>query len=163
MSPSDASPAPLTGRHVLIGMLVFFAIVLSANAALVYVARSSFNGLTEEQAYEKGLAWNAALDQAKAQREAGWKADLALAPGGKTLEITLSDKNGPVDDAQGEVMFYRPVESGSDRTVPLEKVGRPGQYRAAAALPHPGLWEVRVHVRRNGQSFDTAQRMRFPE
>lgn len=153
----------LTGRHVLFGLIAFFLVVFAANIAMVWAARSSFNGLTEQDAYEKGIAWNDTLAREKALRDAGWKAVITPVPGAKEIRIVLSDRNGPADRVQGDVTFYRPVESGDDVNVPLEKTDTPGLYRAAAALPLPGLWEVRVHATYRGQSFDTAQRMSFPE
>lgn len=163
MSASPHVQRQITGRHVLLGMLAFFAIVLCANVALVYVAQSSFNGLAEENAYEKGLAWNEALAQQKALDSAGWRAEASAVPGAKEIRIALSDKNGPAAGATGEVLYFRPVESGHDLRAPLEPTAEPGIYRAAADLPLPGLWEVRVSASYKDQKFDTAQRMRFPE
>ena len=153
----------ITGRHVLFMLVMFFLVVLAANVAMVWAARSSFNGLTEQDAYEKGVAWNETLAREKALKDAGWKAEITAGPGEKEIRIALSDKHGPADKVQGEVRFYRPVESGDDLSVPLEKTKIPGVYRAPARLPFPGLWEVRVHAVFHGQAFDTSQRMSFPE
>lgn len=163
MSSKSLQERQITGRHVLFGLIAFFLVVFAANIAMVWAARSSFNGLSEQDAYEKGIAWNDTLAREKAMREAGWSAEITSVPGAKEIRIALSDKNGPADKVQGEVTYYRPVESGDDIAVPLEKTETPGLYRAAAALPLPGLWEVRIHATYNGQTFDTAQRMSFPE
>lgn len=153
----------ITGWHVLTGMLFFFAIILCANITLVWVARTSFNGLSEGHAYEKGLAWNETLAHRQTQAAAGWRAVAEPVPGKPEIAILLSDKTGPVADAQGEVLFFRPVESAHDVRVPLEKGEKPGLYRASAPLPKPGLWEVRIHATHGGRTFETAQRLDFPE
>ena len=57
----------LTGAHVLAGLFAFFGVMLAANGVFVYVATTTFSGLSTDDAYRKGLSYNETIRAFKLQ------------------------------------------------------------------------------------------------
>lgn len=153
----------LTGRHVLALALGFLAVVLGANLVFIYLALDSFSGLSTQQAYRAGLAYNETLSAAEAQRRLGWQAALSIEPlaGDEArLVLSLHDRAGrPLEDLEVSGELRRPTHAGADRDVTLERAG-PGRYEMQVALPLRGQWDVRVVARsRDGKRFELEKRL----
>lgn len=132
-----------------------FAVVVAVNAVLIVKAIGSFTGLETARAYDRGLAYNAALAAAERQRAQGWKVGFDLRPqpagkgaGGRRAEIEARFA-GPdgraLTDLDVRAMLTRPVRAGddTDRTVALDHRGG-GVYSARVELPLAGQWDLRV-------------------
>lgn len=130
---------PLTGRSVLFLVLGFFGLIVAMNGLFVWLALSSFSGVTSDRAYVEGLSYNETLAAAEAQKARGWQGTIGLDGGGVTL--TLTDAQGqPVQGLVLEATLGRPATRAFDRRLPLVEKA-PGVYRAEAELP-PGLWQA---------------------
>lgn len=145
----------ITGRTVLLGLVAFFAVVFAANIVFVWLANESWSGLSTEDAYRKGLAYNETLARADAQRALGWQASTDIrtrADGRHELVVTLREREGrPVDGRSVAATFRWPVTEGRDFTAPLVQVG-PGEYRAVFTPPTLGQWNLRVEVARGDEA-----------
>jgi nitrogen fixation protein FixH len=131
----------ITGRHVLIGLLGFFGIMLLANGVFVYFALSTFNGLENPNAYRDGLHYNQRIAAAEKQAALGWSHRLALNEAGR-LELTIRDREGGAVfglAVTGEIR--RPVGDGPAHSLALNEIGD-GLYAAAPAGLEPGNWIV---------------------
>lgn len=153
----------ITGRHVLFGLLGFFGLVLVANGAFVYLALDSFSGLSTENAYQRGLAYNDTLRAAEAQRALGWRVAVrteALAGGRHRIAADFADKRGaPVESLAVDGYLRRPTQEGYDRDIALARVG-PGRYAAEVALPLAGQWDIVLSARSPaGQRYRLEQRL----
>ncbi|MFQ5774363.1 MAG: FixH family protein [Kiloniellaceae bacterium] len=153
----------LTGRHVLIAVLAFFGVVIAANAVFVVLALDTWTGLSTENAYQRGLAYNETLRAAAAQRALGWRADLsvrATGAGRDRLEVAFTDRRGaPIESLAVTVRLRRPTHEGFDRDVALARAG-PGRYAADLELPLRGQWDVRLSARsRYGKRFEFEDRI----
>ncbi len=140
-NPLTQKPQGLTGRHVLIAVLAFFALILAANVAFISLAVTTFSGQVAKNPYEAGLAYNAELDRRAAQAELGWRATPSLRRAGAAaeLEITVRDAQGaPLAGLTAEAVLQRPATQTGARTITLNEAA-PGVYRAQAALD-PGDW-----------------------
>ncbi|PKQ02344.1 MAG: hypothetical protein CVT73_18785 [Alphaproteobacteria bacterium HGW-Alphaproteobacteria-12] len=139
----------VTGRHVLAGFVLFFAVVFGANGLMVYGALSTFDGVEIEGAYQKGRAYNDVLERMEAQRRLGWTAAIAAAPlpgaeDGTTLNVVFTDARGaPVSGLTVLGTFWRPVVSGEDVRMKLVETA-PGRYEGGFDLKHAGNWLVRI-------------------
>ncbi len=142
LGPGDRRPPfRLTGRHVLFGFILFFALVIGANLIFVWVALTTFSGTTSDRAYVEGLDYNAQLAAAAAQQARGWQGDILL--DGERLALQLADREGrPVTGLQLTATLGRPATRGFDRVLPLVEVA-PGLYAAAVAL-EAGRWQVTI-------------------
>ncbi|MFQ5468128.1 MAG: FixH family protein [Kiloniellaceae bacterium] len=143
----------ITGRHALIGVLAFFAVVFAANGAFVYLALDSWSGLSTENPYERGIAYNETLAAAAAQKALGWRARLGftdLGAGRGRIEIAFADQRGaPLDTLEVSGTIRRPTHEGLDRAVSLAWTG-PGRYAVELAFPKSGQWDVRLVARGRG-------------
>lgn len=134
-----------SGFRVLISLLAFFVVFASVDAFFIYKALSTHTGVIEEHTYEKGLAFNQALKQARIQDDmdvaatAGYKDDL--------LTFSLADKNGQAfDGAIVKAKIIRPVQDGYDFETVLQYKGQ-GQYQTKLDLPLQGLWQAQIEAK----------------
>jgi nitrogen fixation protein FixH len=149
----------LSGRHVLIWLLGFFAVVMAANGAFVFFALRTHPGIESEDAYRKGLTFNRTIAAAERQNALGWKGAATYAGG--TLRATIADAAGrPVTGLVAEVLFRRPVAEGNDVAAALTERAE-GVYAAAVTLPLKGQWDVVIEARRrDGARFAFETRLR---
>lgn len=160
---SAAGERRITGRHVLIGMLTFFAVVVAANGAFIFLALDSWTGLSTEDAYRKGLAYNETLDAAEAQKALGWRAHLDFEPDGGAagiLRAVFEDARGhPVEGLSVGAAIRRPTTEGFDQDVALSPSGA-GRYAARIELPLRGQWDVRLTARLpEGRRYEIEERI----
>lgn len=144
---------PVTGRHVLIGMIAAFGVISAVNLALVVFALRTYTGEIEPKSYAVGLDFNNKLADVAAQRERGWVVDAtfaAIAGSEMTVESHYADRDGSALRGLDVVAeFVRPTTEGYDFSLPLREQGD-GRYGATATLPLPGQWKIRLVARDSG-------------
>jgi nitrogen fixation protein FixH len=161
--------APAESRRSWIPYVFVFgmAVVLAANAALVWFALSSWTGLVAERPYERGIAYNRLIEAEARQTALGWRADVAFVakPGGDgagTIAITIVDANA--EGLSGLVILAsaeRPLEDAA--AIPLiPTYAGAGRYLADVDLPRRGQWDVRIHATRGEDTFIAVRRLIVP-
>lgn len=139
-----------------------FVVVAAVNGMFIYFASTSWTGLQTEDAYEKGLSYNATIDAAKSQARMGWTGTVdfaATTERGGRLSLDLVGRDGtPVDGAVIDVLIVRPTREGYDQRVSLAAVGR-GRYAADIDLPLRGVWDVKLQARRDNARFGMRERI----
>lgn len=146
---------------IFVGM---FGVVVAVNGALAYFATTTFTGLQTKGAYEKGLAYNKALAEVRAEEELGWKVDpqidpTAITATGGAITVTVQDKNGkPLDDLHVAVEMVRPTAAGYDSLLELVAQGG-GRYQTMVKLPLPGLWDIKVLASRGQDQVEAMRRV----
>lgn len=134
-------------------IVAFFLVVAAVDAVFVTLAVRTHTGVVTEQAYEKGLDYNKAIEASAAQSAMGWTGEIAFKA--DTLSFDLKDKDGNgIEGAVVEASIRRPVTKGYDRDIALADKGL-GLYQAPLSLPLKGQWEVRVYASANGQDFQS--------
>lgn len=129
--------------------VVFFGIVVAANATMIAVALSTFTGIGAEnrRSYQQGLHYNDTLAAVEAQKALGWEVDLAFDARGDrraVLDLVMADGHGSlIDAAVVNAQIRRPTLAAADFEVALPYV-RAGHYRAEVVFPLPGIWDVHV-------------------
>ncbi len=149
----------IEGRHVLMGLVAFFGVMLFANAIFVYFAVATFSGGDTSDPYRKGLHYNATLEEAERQAERGWRTEVEY--DGKTGRLLLSflDKSAePVTGLRLAATLSRPATDREDRAVKLAEVSQ-GVYAADVELA-PGLWVVSVASSDGRQGHDPSYRFK---
>jgi nitrogen fixation protein FixH len=145
----------IEGRHVLLGLIAFFGIMILANAIFLYFAVSTFSGGDASNAYRNGLHYNTTLEAAKRQKERGWRTELAYDDGARRLTLKVMDQAAaPVTGLHVGANLARPATDREDRRVVLKESGE-GIYVAALDLA-PGAWIIAIVSRREGESRDSA-------
>jgi nitrogen fixation protein FixH len=147
----------VTGRHVLLGLLAFFGVVVLVNGTFVILSLSSWTGVETEAAYQRGLDYNRTISAAEEQRARGWRAGLDVssrANGGTSVALSLVDGAGrPVDVVKVDVLLRRPTNDREDRQLAMEPDGS-GRYVINLDPSDAGRWKVRVDVRlADGSSY----------
>ena len=129
----------LTGRHVLIGLFVFFGIMFVANGFLVYYAVSTFSGGDRPSPYRSGLNYNETIAAAERQAALGWAAQADYDETVRQVTLRFTDSaDEPVSGLSLSGTLGRPAARHSDREVQFRE-WREGVYVADVVL-EPGNW-----------------------
>ena len=129
----------LTGRHVLLIVILAFGTIIAANLTMLFAATGTFPGLVVGNSYVASQGWDA---RAEAQRALGWSAEIRREEGG--IRIELADRDGnPVTPDALNVSVGRPTMAGLDQTFVATADG--GAYFVPVELA-AGRWLVEVTV-----------------
>ncbi|MER2520797.1 MAG: FixH family protein [Bdellovibrionales bacterium] len=142
-----------------------FALLTAVLGLMTYLSIHDFPGLWTEHAYEKGLAYNAALKAASAQDALGWKGELTATPEqdrqiAVNFKLTASEAK-PIEGAQVKLWFVRPASAAMDREIALKPLEN-GHYAASATLPASGVWDLKVSAVYAGQNYQLTKRIMVP-
>lgn len=138
---------PFTGGHMLAVVFAFFGTIIAVNLVMAFLAAGTFPGLVVKNSYVASQNYNQALAETRAQAATGWR--MTIATEGPVLTVSLADRDGtPLRHLAVTAAVGRPSTTQEDRTLAL--VDGPTGYRAAQPLA-PGLWEVAVEARDDGQ------------
>jgi len=147
----DPAPGgrPLRGRTVLFILLGFFATVATVNGVMMYLAVSTFSGEVVAHPYERGLAYNHDIAEAKAQMARGWsvEAHVARSADGIAHVTAKTGQRGLVLRAT----LASPADKKRDVDVALVET-TPGVYEGAAPLP-AGWRDVVLVASRDGREL----------
>lgn len=138
-------------KYVLWFFLAFFGTFIAVDTFFVYKAVTTQTGVVTEHAYEKGLAYNQVLDEARNQPDIVQKT--AFENG--VLSWTLSDKDGtPIEHASVSAHIIRPVQDGADFDITLSHIGG-GVYEAKPSFPMNGQWLAELKSVWDNQTYRT--------
>lgn len=154
MSRSRVSPRPLTGRMVLVVLIVFFGVVFGVNGLLMRLAIQTLPGTEVDSAYSASLAYEKEITAARDQDARAWKVNAHVqraADGGATVQVEARDNKGlPMAGLTFQGRFERPTDRRADQPVGLTDVGG-GIYRGSASLIAPGQWDLVLEGDAGGQ------------
>lgn len=133
----------ITGRHVLIGFVAAFSLIIGVNLVLAFSAIRTFPGLEVKNSYVASQEFN---ERKAAQESLGWTVAADHADGLLVLRIT--DAGGkPVEVAELEATVGRATHVQDDQTPEFRFDGQ--AYVAPAELGN-GNWNIRM------KAWDTA-------
>ena len=149
--------------YIFIGVL---GVVVLVNVIMAYFATSTFNGISTQNAYERGLAYNSVIAQAKHQDDLGWAVNLTVEPKGTghgvRIQATYRDHDGKgIDDLDVRALVNRPTVTGYDMQVTLASQGN-GVYALDQELPLGGQWDVDVAATGKGGLHQLQRRFVIP-
>lgn len=152
---AEKSEFRLTGLHVLLMLVAFFGIVASVNIVMIRLALKTHSGEVTAHPYEKGLAYNAAIREAREQEARGWKVDgtVSRATDGKALiEVSARDAAGaPLTGLKLHGLLAAPADTKRDHAVELVEAA-PGVYRGATPA-QKGQWDLDLTAARDGKTL----------
>jgi len=151
----------VTGRHVLIGMVLFFGIIIGLDTWFVTLAYRTFSGEVARNPYEAGLAYNRTIAQRQRESALGWTVAIGQPVDG-VIRIQAGGGDGkPLDGLRVEGLLERPATEKGSRTLRFAAAG-PGVYVADAA-PLDGAWDLRATLRGpGGEVFEAERRLVIP-
>tara|TARA_R110002072_G_scaffold44289_11_gene124026 strand:- start:479 stop:943 length:465 start_codon:yes stop_codon:yes gene_type:complete len=145
---------PITGRHVLIMILGFFAVTITVNAIFVTQAIRHFPGEDIPRSYMQGIAYNDTLAARQAQGALGWTAvaDVTL----EHVRIEIADAQGaPVSGLAISGRLRHPANASRDIPLALNE-SEPGRYEASLQAV-PGSWRLVAQADGDGPPFEIEQ------
>lgn len=139
---------------------IFFAVIIGMNIFYIYLANKSWRGVSTEDAYHKGAAYNEVIAQDKKQQQMQWKVVMKynrLDEKNGSLVVKLADKNSqPINDANIRAEIKRPTQDGFDFKAPM--VFKDGVYEAKISFPMKGQWEIILDIARGEERFFEVKR-----
>ena len=149
--------------YIFVGILVVVAIV---NGIFAFFASTTFNGLVTDNAYEKGVNYNATIALARQQTELGWQANVQFVPDSSghkaTLTVSYTDKAGqPLDGLTVEALAERPTVTGYEATIAFTQ-SQKGTYTAQISVPMGGEWDFDLVATSDGVVHQTQRRFLIP-
>jgi nitrogen fixation protein FixH len=138
----------ITGRHVLIGFVAAFGLIITVNLVLAYNAVKTFPGLEVKNSYVASQEFN----KRKAAQEAlGWTVRADHADG--VLSLSITDRTGaPVEVKELNAILGRATQVRDDQTPDFQFDGTAYVAPVALAL---GNWNIRmVAYAQDGTKFE---------
>lgn len=146
MSEVSGRNFQITGKHVLIGMLSFFGIIIAVNIVMMRLALSTHTGVVAENTYRKGVKYNEEIAAAERMAMLGWRDQMALAPGGDKLSIQIRDKDGnAVKGLAIKATIGRPANEKYDLSLTLNETAA-GTYEAQMPPRDAGTYVASIEV-----------------
>lgn len=145
MTAAPPFPRTVTGRHVLLGLVIFFGAMFVANGILVYYAVSTFSGGDRPNPYRSGLNYNETIAEAERQAALGWSAHAEYDKGaGRVIVHYAKIAGAPVTGLSLSGTLVRPTAEHDDRLVTFREWDD-GVYVSDVAL-EPGNWVLNVET-----------------
>lgn len=143
----------ITGKHVLIGFVGAFAVIIGVNVFMAVEAVKTFPGLEVKNGYIASQTFNT---RKAAQEALGWTVEVDLV--GENLVLEITDRDGkPVQARQLTAVLGRPTEIKDD--IAPEFVFDGKAYVAPVDI-HDGNWDIRMKaVARDGTDFQQRLKM----
>ena len=149
----------LTGRHVLVGLLVFFGVVFAVNGVLVRAAISTFGGVETASSYKAGLQFEHEVAVAERQDALHWQVSGTLTRDGAgqaVLDVTARDARGAaLAGLTADARLAHPADERLDRVIAVRTVAA-GVFHGQAAA-QPGQWDLIVDLYRGDRRLFRSQ------
>ena len=142
-------------------MLAFFAVIIAADATMIYKALTTFGGVDNPNAYRQGVAYNQRIARDAEQTLIGWHDDIEVVGSPERLRVSLRDRAAarrrrPEGRTQRSGVRL-PIVSMRRSTSPRS---RPGDMRPPLPRSHEGTWIVDLSVYAGGASTEPLYQMR---
>lgn len=151
MNETTSTAKPLTGRAVLLWLVVGFAIMFAANGALIYKALSTFHGEELDNPYDASQVYNQRIAASRAQADLGWTANVTARPESEGVRVIADfrDREGAmIPDLQVRARFVHPFDRAQDQTADLRSGG--GAYEGVVPPLHEGKWNLIIEADQGG-------------
>jgi len=133
--------------------VLFFAVFIIVDVIFATLAMRTHSGVVSDQAYEKGLAFNETLNEAREQSQFIGHETASYQDNKLVWRITGKDGH-PLQGGRVTAHLVRRVQEGYDFTISLAE-GTPGYYAATPSFPLPGEWIARLEMIWNNKSYRT--------
>ena len=142
-----------TGRHMLVGMLAFYAVIIGVNLTMAFSATSSWTGLLTDNVYIESRRYDEVIEANRAADASGL--DVAVSQRDGRLAFTLRGA-GPATRIEG-ARAERPVGESEDRDLALSRI-TDATFLTADTLPR-GAWNVTLPVTHRGETHVLRRRV----
>ncbi len=165
----NATPAKpgfvLTGRMVLVTLVLFFVVIATVNAIMMTLAIRTMPGTVTPSAYQASQKFNQSLADARARDAKGWKVDARVAREGgmAAIRVDVADVSGLATDALlVKAHLVRPAFMGQQAPVILTQV-TPHQFMGKQSLEGSGAFDLLLEIRAGGETlYRSSNRIMLP-
>lgn len=145
-----------------IGVATILGATVAGNVWLAVVAGSDPSFSIEPNYYEKAIAWDSTMAQARENQRLGWRLEprlAAVAPNGEgRLDVTLVDSAGaPIRDATVSVAAF--FNARASHVVQATLLHDTTDYSVRLPIAYAGEWELRFDVHRGREHFTNTSRV----
>ncbi|TPI46918.1 cytochrome oxidase [Mesorhizobium sp. B2-9-1] len=149
MSTGMQKSREFTGRHMLIVIVSFFAVVIGVNVTMATLARKSWTGLVVENTFVASQKFNEEARKGRAQAALGWTGKLTIASG--EIRYSLVDEHGKALQLHGvRILFRHPAYEAEDEALTLAAPAGASQGNAQEFAVHhtpkDGVWIVEIEA-----------------
>lgn len=141
------------------GVIALIVVVLAVNITFImYSADSRRSTLVDREYKTKDRKTNEeVLKELRAQQALGWqvsmkKPDVLVMNQPTSYEISVTDRDGKPVSGVMDVEAYRGSDDSKDFTTSFKEVSA-GNYQGYISFPLKGYWELRIHIKRDGDEF----------
>lgn len=131
---SEKKEFQITGRHVLIGFILFFGIIIGVNVIFITKATGTFPGLIVQHPFKKGVAYNKTLEQRRAEAKLQWRVHHNITKeddGQEYFIVQVQDADGtPLDGLDVNLHLWQAGNNDADLELQLQPMGS-GKYKVA--------------------------------
>ncbi len=142
----------LQGKHVLFMLLGFFGVMIAVNMVFVYFALTSFSGLSFEDSYKRGTAYNNEIASANEQAARGWDSNITFEALGEkrgAISLLLLDKNGSkITGLDVLATLRRPVGPYDSHSQKMVATAR--GLETEIQFEHAGQWDLVFEIKGGG-------------
>ena len=136
----------LTGKHVLLMLVVFFGVIIVTNVIFINAAVTSFRGEDVKGSYRQGLEYNETLETRKSEGQLGWSASYNVIKTGadhsRLIIAIKNDKKTPISGLTIDGKLRHPTDTKLDREIEFVE-SKAGQYNVIDFIPE-GRWQLRA-------------------
>jgi len=141
--------------------VAFFVGLALISSVFVYLAVTTHTGVVTQQAYEKGLNYNATIAASEKGQALGWQGAAKFTPVSSAtagmVSLTVATENEALVGATVTASVSRPTQDGYDFTLTLQEQEK-GTYRADVIFPLAGQWDMRFFVKRGVSEHQLSER-----
>lgn len=148
----------------MLGILLFVATFLTANAIFIYFAFKSPPSLVVEDFYERGERYEETQKKIEQEKALGWTGLLMVPTKTRvnqiqTYEVLIQGKNSVGLKLDSVIVnAYRPSDATADFSVTMS-LKAPGIYTADMSFNLPGIWDLIVVAKQGEQEFLMTKRV----
>lgn len=156
----------LTGRDVLLWLVMIFGLVIAVNTAFIVISVRTYRGEDEQKPYLQGVEYNHTLAERAKQNSLGWTATIGasrLGSGDVRIAIALAHQDGtPETQAVLGGELRHPSDEGRDRPLRLHETSA-GRYRGDVSGVARGAWDVVIKTQASERApFEAIRRVWVP-
>lgn len=156
--PAEATRS--SWRFYPLAIVAAMGFVFLVNAGMIWTALKTFPGAASDNGFDESNTYNGVLAAAAQEKALGWQIATAMRDG--RAEIVLSDRRGhALDDAVIAAEATRPLGPENATTLGFSQAGE-GIYRAGAALPLAGQWDLALRITEGGKTIHLTRRVVAP-
>lgn len=138
----------ITGRHVAMITVSFFAVIIAVNVYMSYMAISTFPGIEAQNTYYASQSFDA---DRKAMQELNWKVSHEYSDGELRFTLTEADGTTPAKITDFKVLVGRATERMQDQSPDFARDG--ATFHTPITLG-TGKWMLRMEaLADNGKVF----------